>query len=230
VLVRAITTAPAQHGTGACVMPARRNALLFFLSVIALATNACGCALWHGRAAGGQDAGAVPDASAIDAAAACPDSEQFFRPGCGSEGGIRITPGCYQPCAGPSDAVCAPGMICQTTDIDPCDCAPGVGCCGACGAQQWLCLPWHSTPTPAHCEGRDYCGCNGSCVPLIDLSQGCLCTCDDAFRCGGPPCDCDCGGATYVGCQFADRCATTQLRCEPPQRVQLVDGCPICTF
>lgn len=190
-----------------------RRPIVLVLAVIA----ASGCALVHERSSG--------DASAIDAGP-CGAPMEYFEPGCTSEPGIRITPGCYQPCTGPGDDSCASGMICQQTNIDPCICSPGSICCRACGADEWLCLPWHSTPV--HCEGRSYCDCTGTCAPLVDLSTGCICPCDEPFQCGGPPCDCDCGGATYLGCQFADRCPMTQVQCPPMQHAQLVDGCPIC--
>jgi hypothetical protein len=185
-----------------------------------LATSASGCALSHQRTSATEDAGAPT----IDAGP-CSGAQQFFQPGCGSEG-IHITPGCYEPCAGPEDTHCGPGLICEQTSIDPCVCAPGLECCRACGADQWLCLPWHSTPVT--CEGRDYCTCSGACAALIDLSPGCVCPCDEPFVCGGPPCDCDCGGAQYLGCALADRCPTPQVRCESPGRAHLVDGCPTC--
>jgi hypothetical protein len=238
VLWPSTPVAPAQRGTGATVIDPRRAALLFS-SLSVLSATTCGCALWHGRGSGDDagitraiDAGPLLTDAATGASDAgpCAEGSAFFQPGCVTEG-IRITPGCYQPCTGPEDRTCASGMICQTTQIDPCGaCAPGLDCCTVCAAEEWLCLPWHSTPapTPAHCEGRDYCACGGECTPLIDLTTGCVCQCDEPFLCGGPACVCDCGGATYLGCAAASACASPEIRCTPPQRAQIVGGCPTC--
>lgn len=82
---------------------------------------------------------------------------------------------------------------------------------------------------PAACAGRDFCDCGSGCDPLIDLTTGCICPCDDPFNCSGELCDCACGGATYLGCASAGQCATTQLGCEPGERAVIgADGCPVC--
>ena len=63
--------------------------------------------------------------------------KEYFEPGCGGEAGMPvITAGCYQPCDG---SPCGEG-ICQVTDINPCICEPGMACCDACGAHEYLCL------------------------------------------------------------------------------------------
>jgi hypothetical protein len=215
------------------MIDARKTLLLF--SALALAAATSGCALWHGRAGASPDVGiaitldaapSFPDAAVLGDAGPCSATQQFFQPGCVTEPGIRITPGCYQPCSGSGDTSCGPGRVCDQTNIDPCNCSPGLDCCSACGEDRWLCLPWHSTPFS--CEGRDYCSCNGACTALIDLTQGCVCPCDEPFVCGGPPCDCDCGGAQYLGCAATGQCPVPQLRCEPGLHAQLVGGCPTC--
>ena len=61
-------------------------------------------------------------------------------------------------------------------------------------------------PPEPRCEGRSYCECaaDPECQPLVDLSTGCLCPCDEPFNCAGETCDCFCGGATYRGCTSVD--------------------------
>ncbi len=85
-------------------------------------------------------------------------------------------------------------------------------------------------PPPTACSGRDYCDCGGGCEPLVDLTTGCICPCDDPFNCAGVPCDCDCGGATYLGCAPAGRCATPHLGCDPATERAVIGagGCPVC--
>lgn len=193
-----------------------------------------GCWQWHdgdpGADAGSPraDAPAAPDAPpAADAGPGCPPGEAFFYPGCGSGEDVRIEAGCYVPCDGPADlASCPLDTECRRTDVNPCVCGPGEGCCAACGAEAWLCLP----PAPSGpCEGRSYCDCvaGDGCEPLVDLSTGCICPCDEPFQCGGPPCDCACGGATYLGCAAAGACSPTEISCDPGCVVVLA-GCPSC--
>jgi hypothetical protein len=82
-------------------------------------------------------------------------------------------------------------------------------------------------PSPTPCAGRAYCDCGAECEPLIDLSTGCICPCDDPFNCTGEMCDCACGGATYLGCAPTGQCALTELNCGSCDIV-MTDGCPSC--
>ncbi len=189
---------------------------------ISLALCVAGCALAHERETT-RDA-AADAVILVDGGPGCPAPTAYFEPGCGATD-APVTPGCYRPCAGAGDASCSAGTVCRRTDVNPCLCRPGLDCCGACGAEAWLCLP----PPPVRpCEARSYCDCTGACVPLIDLTTGCVCPCDEPFLCGGPPCDCDCGGATYLGCASVGACATPELGCPAGQRALLRDGCPAC--
>ena len=79
-----------------------------------------------------------------------------------------------------------------------------------------------------NCEGREYCSCGDGCEPLIDLTTGCVCQCNDPFNCSGEECTCFCGGATYLGCSDAGRCAETEVTCPEGMSAALVDGCPAC--
>ena len=123
--------------------------------------------------------------------------------------------------------MCASGSVCRHTVVNPCLCEPGLACCEACGAEQWLCLP----PDPSGaCAGRSYCDCTGDCVPLVDLTPGCICPCDDPFHCGGPACDCDCGGAHYLGCAIVGVCPSTEIQCAPGLHAEIISGCPTCAI
>jgi hypothetical protein len=52
------------------------------------------------------------------------------------------------------------------------------------------------------CESLDACGCFDR-PDCKALSDSCICPCD--YNCPGkPPCDCACGGGTYLGCAPAD--------------------------
>lgn len=173
---------------------------------------------------------AAPDSAPADAAPdtsppGCVPTETYYEPGCGegTAGYTTIEPGCYQPCAGPEDASCAADLVCARTVINPCICIEGEVCCGACGSDEWLCLP----PPPADCSGRSYCECDAGCEPLVDLSTGCICTCDDPFNCSGLMCDCDCGGATYLGCAPVGQCPEISVDCGDCEAV-VIDGCPSC--
>jgi len=91
--------------------------------------------------------------------------------------------------------------------------------------------PLTGPPTGTPCGDRAYCDCVGECAPLIDLTTGCVCPCDDPFNCEGIPCDCDCGGATYLGCAAVGQCMETEIACDPASergRISLGDGCPVC--
>lgn len=86
----------------------------------------------------GADAGTPGDGGGTS----CPAGESWFEPGCGSGEDVTITAGCYRTCAGADDGSCPEGTTCRRTDIDPCSCPAGEGCCveAVCGAEQWLCL------------------------------------------------------------------------------------------
>lgn len=162
----------------------------------------------------------------LDTGFACAPGEGWFEPGCVEGGDVTIAADCYRPCSGPGDTTCEPGMFCRPTSIDPCMCRPGGACCSACAAEAWLCLP--PDPPPIECETREYCGCRSGCEPLIDTTSGCVCPCDEPFFCGGPTCDCDCGGARYLGCARAGVCPETEVSCEEDCIGVLIDGCPTC--
>lgn len=208
--------------------------------VALLAAAACGSS--HEAGDAGRDAGTLDGGGATDAGPApgvdagppradtgpgreCPDGTAFMFPGCGEPGGIEIEPGCYQRCGEPGDGPCPEGLACLTTTIDPCVCEGGGDCCDACGAEVRLCL---APVEPSPCVGTEYCGCHMGCEPLIDLSTGCVCPCDEPFNCTGETCDCACGGAAYLGCAPAGACEVTEVHCELPCRAVLVDGCPVC--
>jgi hypothetical protein len=189
---------------------------------LALSLVVAGCWQWHDvdpRADGGP---------AADAPACVRGGEDWFEPGCGSGAEVTIEPGCYQACEGPTDTSCPAGLACRRTDVNPCICTPGTLCCRACGMEQWLCL--EPAPPIDPCEGRSYCDCNGECEPLIDLTHGCVCPCDEPFHCGGPACDCICGGAQYLGCAPIDACAETEVTCPSDTTGGLEDGCPTCAL
>jgi hypothetical protein len=78
------------------------------------------------------------------------------------------------------------------------------------------------------CSGRTFCDCTGGCEPLVDLSTGCLCDCEEPFNCDGIDCVCICGGATYLGCAPAGECEEPRPECQSGQAT-LVDGCPVCS-
>ncbi len=178
-----------------------------------------------GAADGSADSGTV-DAATDSATPSCPAGQETFQPGCGGGFGgyTPIEAGCYQPCTGMDDTSCGGGLVCTRTVVDPCVCAPGEPCCEACGGEQWVCLP----PPPTDCESRSYCDCNAGCVPLVDLTTGCICPCNDPFNCTGETCDCVCGGATYLGCAPAGQCEETEVHCGSGCDLAMVDGCPTC--
>lgn len=127
---------------------------------------------------------------------------------CGGEGVCRPRPaGCTEDCPG----VCG------------CD---GETYCNACHAAADGVDVAHEG-TCGECRGRDYCDCGAGCEPLIDLSTGCVCPCDDPFNCTGELCACACGGATYLGCANEGECPDTQVNCGPGCFAALDDaGCP----
>jgi len=204
---------------------------LFALALLAMAA-ACSSSstLPDGGTDGATDAAtdtSAPDSATPDTSTppTCPSGQERYEPGCG-EGFPSYTPieaGCYQACTGEGDTSCGDDLVCARTVINPCICEPGMACCGACGSDAWLCLP----PPPTDCSGRSYCECNAGCVPLVDLSTGCICECDDPFNCSGEMCDCVCGGATYLDCAAAGQCEETQVDCGDCETV-MIAGCPTC--
>lgn len=148
-----------------------------------------------------------------DDGVACPDGYFCDRSsGCGGSGVCQRTPtGCPRDCPG----VCG------------CD---GNSYCNSCVAASVGVDTAHAGECgTGECASRSYCGCSGGCEPLVDLSTGCICGCDDPFNCTGEICDCDCGGATYLGCAPVGQCADTTPSCGPGCRATLApDGCPVC--
>ena len=151
-----------------------------------------------------------PSPTTCDDARRCDDAHYCDRDTCGGDG------------------VCVPRPDACTDDC------PGVcGCdgetyCNACDAAAAGVDVAHAGACTT-CSGRDYCECGGGCEPLIDLSTGCVCPCDDPFNCTGELCACACGGATYLGCADAGRCAETQVHCGPGCDAILDSaGCPAC--
>ena len=61
-------------------------------------------------------------------------------------------------------------------------------------------LTWKVVTTPcAPCEGLSACECFDR-PDCQAVSDSCICPCD--YQCpGDPPCDCVCGGGTYLGCK-----------------------------
>ncbi|MCA9653973.1 MAG: hypothetical protein H6712_03745 [Myxococcales bacterium] len=63
--------------------------------------------------------------------------------------------GCYEPCAGPG-AACSVGE-CTVVQIEPCPCPPDAeSCCGACAADEWLCLEAVPDATCAEIVGTTF--------------------------------------------------------------------------
>jgi hypothetical protein len=112
----------------------------YSILILSLVFAACGSS--SRPTAGGSDGGGA-DGGGADGGGdtACATDEEYFVPGCGSGEDVTITAGCYRPCEPDGAAVCEAPTTCQRTDINPCVCPPGAGCCAACGAEQWLCLP-----------------------------------------------------------------------------------------
>ncbi|MFK7989070.1 MAG: hypothetical protein AB8I08_23835 [Sandaracinaceae bacterium] len=161
-------------------------------------------------------------------------------------------PGCDRPMECETNEDCLGGEFCETLGCGvgglcffrPNACGgnfdPVCGCDGSTYSNACLAnaegVPVGSLgecETAEPCEGRDYCGCNedSACAPLVDLSTGCICECEEPFACMDttPACLCACGGATYLGCAPAERCAETQITCGPGVTATLgPDGCPQC--
>jgi hypothetical protein len=150
---------------------------------------------------------------ACDDDSPCPDG--FYcdhDAGCGGPGQCEPTPtGCPRDCPGVcgcnGDSYCN-SCVAASAGVD-------VEHAGVCGEGE--------------CGSRSYCACDGGCEPLVDLSTGCICVCDDPFNCSGTLCDCDCGGATYLGCAPRGQCADPTPNCGLGCNAVLgADGCPIC--
>ncbi len=112
------------------------------------------------------------------APAPCPDTVPANGSACGSAGqcGIDYTSYC-------SYDICSDGTASITAE---------------CNGLTWTVTQQKQCTAPA-CETLTACECFASpdCVAVAD---GCLCPCD--FQCQGePPCACDCGGGTYLGCE-----------------------------
>lgn len=102
----------------------------------------------------GRDGGVVDDGGGDT----CPSGQSYQEPGCGAgPDAVEITAGCYAPCTGAADFSCAAlGLACQMANVNPCLCPPGSdGCCGACGAAEWLCLPPPKAPEPYELDSLD---------------------------------------------------------------------------
>lgn len=151
-----------------------------------------------------------PSPTMCDELRRCDGEHYCDRESCGGEGVcVRRPDACTDDCPG----VCG----CDGTDY-----------CNACDAAVAGVDVAHAGPCGA-CSGRDYCDCSGGCEPLIDLSTGCICPCDDPFNCTGELCACACGGATYLGCADVGRCAETEVHCGPGCSAILDStGCPAC--
>ena len=110
---------------------------------------------------GGAD-GAGGDSSFDGGASGCVPAQARYAPGCEPGGQFAtIAQGCYQACTAIDDPSCPQDQACRQAWINPCVCdnpPPGTGCCAACGASTWLCLP-KSTPyalndLDASCDGK----------------------------------------------------------------------------
>lgn len=156
-------------------------------------------------------------------------------PGCEScAEGELCCPGCG------SESFCASGPWCPDLDCPPpppgCEsCGAGELCCPGCPGTGSFCVsgsecPVFDCPMPV-CEGLSYCDCTAAtgCEPLVDLTPGCVCPCDDPFNCTGELCACACGGAEYRGCATQGQCAETELHCGfGCSAVRGPDGCLTC--
>ncbi|MCZ7685841.1 MAG: kelch repeat-containing protein [Sandaracinaceae bacterium] len=156
-------------------------------------------------------------------------------PGCEScAEGELCCPGCG------SESFCASGPWCPDLDCPPpppgCQsCGAGELCCPGCPGTGSFCVsgsecPVFDCPMPV-CEGLSYCDCTAAtgCEPLVDLTPGCVCPCDDPFNCTGELCACACGGAEYRGCATQGQCAETELHCGfGCSAVRGPDGCLTC--
>jgi hypothetical protein len=120
---------------------------------------------------------------------------------------VTIAPPCNPPpplpCPGspPVD-----GSSCVTGDV----CSPGYEFCtygacsngepaieASCDGSVWHVMQKKCAQLP--CETLDACGCFAR-EDCQAVSDSCICECD--YACDGkPPCDCICGGGTYLGCK-----------------------------
>lgn len=154
-----------------------------------------------------------PPAARCDETRPCADGFYCdFDAGCGGSGRCEPLPtGCTADC---------PGV---------CGCDGHTYCNGCVAAAAGVDVAHTASCETRACAGRDYCDCHGGCAPLVDLSTGCICPCDDPFNCSGETCACACGGATYLGCAPAGACADPMPNCGPGCHASLgADGCPIC--
>lgn len=158
--------------------------------------------------------------------------KEYFEPGCGEEeGGPVITAGCYQSCDG---VPCAEG-ICQSTDINPCVCEPGMACCDACGSREYLCLE-----APSECGGvsaqfaitgggKSFGSCIGECQFTVSIQPGNANVCAGATLevCGTRTNGCtrtNIGHLTPTGNALLTGLAVELVG----QNLQEVYGCPDC--
>ncbi len=174
------------------------------------------------------DPDGTPEAPECEAL--CNESCRLFAE-CGGDFGLCIE-GCYAAYACPGETPGHDAAICRGG-------GPMEGCDSVCAwvpnfggfARTGPSCPPDTEPDPmVPCSERDYCECTGECEPLVDLTTGCICPCDDPFNCSGVPCDCDCGGARYLGCAPVGSCAETEVSCDlATQRGAIAaDGCPDC--
>lgn len=159
----------------------------------------------------------------------CDEACEHFA-SCGGDFSACID-GCYDAYACPGETPGHDAAICGSEGYSPTSCTETcrwVSDFGGYGRGGPPCPDAVDAGVPAPCEGRSYCDCNGECAPLIDLTPGCVCPCDDPFNCTGELCDCACGGAEYMGCAPAGLCGETEVSCSDPEGAALVDGCPVC--
>jgi hypothetical protein len=191
-----------------------RYAIVPLLAALAVA----GCSSSHGR---GDDAGALERCGSATCAAGtvC----------CNASCGICARPG--EGCILLECVDAGPPPRCGASV-----CGAGETCCPGCPGSGPFCASGPSCPDvtcpPPRCEGLSYCDCAAfsECAPLIDLTPGCICPCDDPFNCTGELCDCACGGAQYRGCTEVGRCPETEVHCSDPgaSAIRGADGCLIC--
>lgn len=139
-----------------------------------------------------------------DQGACCPDWGATCESGTWQAFASSCNPPAPDPC--PSE-IPVNGAACGSSE--PCGnsyqyctygvCADGSAAVTAeCNGSSWVVSGSNNCTLPA-CETLTACECfdRPDCMPE---SAGCLCECD--FKCeGDPPCDCVCGGGTYLGCK-----------------------------
>ncbi|MFK7989069.1 MAG: hypothetical protein AB8I08_23830 [Sandaracinaceae bacterium] len=150
----------------------------------------------------------------------CADDEycRFEDGSCGGLGECTARPtGCTDDCPG----VCG----CDgTTYCNECEAAAVGQALGSLRACEW-------EPPMGPCDFLSYCECTAQpgCAPLVDLREGCICTCDDPFNCTGIDCDCDCAGAEFLRCAPETRCDEPEVSCPIGLGVVFdAEGCPRC--